>query len=334
VYFGGREVIAGTLTAGAFTAFLVYTFMVGVAIAALASLWGSLNNAAGATRRLFEIIDTQPTITEPANALPLPAGGGSIRFDDVSFAYPTRPEEPVVKHIELSVNAGEMVALVGRSGAGKSTLTALVQRFYDVTEGRVLVEGVDVRELGLASLRSVIAIVAQEPVLFSGTVRENIAYGREGASLADVVAAAKQAHAHAFIEGLADGYESKVGERGVKLSGGQRQRIAIARAILRDPRILILDEATSNLDSESEALVQEALGRLMHGRTTLVVAHRLSTVRDATRIVVLDRGRIVEQGPHDVLMGTQGLYRTLVEHQLIFAEGNSSSPPRPAVDVV
>jgi ABC-type multidrug transport system fused ATPase/permease subunit len=223
----------------------------------------------------------------------------------------------VLTGVDLDVAPGEVVALVGPSGAGKSTILSLLYRFYDVDAGRVLFEGVDVRRLRLGDLRRALAMVAQEPVLFSGTIRDNIAYGREGASTAEIERAARDAHAHDFILGFPEGYATVIGERGTKLSGGQKQRIALARALLADPRVLILDEATSNLDAESEAAVQSALARLMQDRTTIIVAHRLSTVRDADRIVVIDGARIVEQGRHDELMARRGTYHRLVEHQLI-----------------
>ncbi|HEY4220370.1 MAG TPA: ABC subfamily B transporter ATP-binding protein, partial [Myxococcota bacterium] len=269
----------------------------------------------GATERLFQILDEEPGIRDPQAPKALPAGA-SIQFAGVDFAYPSRADEKVLHAVDLSIQEGELVAVVGRSGAGKSTLTTLVQRFYDPTFGKIVVNGVDVRELKLADLRRAMAIVSQEPVLFSGTVEENIKYARPDATLDEVKQAAREAHAHDFITSFTEGYQTLVGERGVKLSGGQKQRVAIARAILANPRILILDEATSNLDAESEALVQEALGRLMRGRTTLVIAHRLSTVRDADRIVVFDKGRIVEQGTHDALMKSHGVYHKLVEHQV------------------
>jgi ABC transporter fused permease/ATP-binding protein len=323
VWFGGRAVLDGSLTAGDLAAFMLYTFMVAASLGSLAGLWGSLQSAAGATERLFAILDETPAIRDPEVPVDLPpraSAPGEVRFDAVTFAYPSRASEDVVKNISLDVKAGEVVALVGRSGSGKTTLTALLQRFYDPREGRVLVDGVDVKTARLADLRARIATVSQEPVLFSGTIAENIAYARPSASRDEVLAAAKEAHADEFIERFADQYEAKIGERGVKLSGGQRQRIAIARALLADPRVLILDEATSSLDAESEALVQAALARLMKGRTTLVIAHRLSTVRDADRIVVLDKGEVVEQGTHDALMNARGTYWKLVEHQVVLAE--------------
>ncbi len=317
VWLGGRALIHDELSPGDLTSFFLYTFIVAGAVADLAGLWGSLQRAAGATDRLFAVIDTEPEIRDPAVPRPLPAGGGAIRFERVSFAYPTRRGQPVLTDVELDIRPGEVIALVGPSGAGKSTILSLLYRFYDVDAGRVLFEGVDVRELPLRDLRRALAMVAQEPVLWSGTIRENIAYGRDGATQAEIEQAARDANAHAFITGFPDGYDTVIGERGTKLSGGQKQRIALARALVANPRVLILDEATSNLDAESEAAVQQALARVRAGRTTIVVAHRLSTVRDADRIVVIDGARIVEQGGHDELMQRRGTYHRLVEHQLI-----------------
>jgi ABC transporter fused permease/ATP-binding protein len=316
VWLGGRALLAGDLTAGDLTSFFIYTFMVAGSLADLASLWGSLQRAAGATERLYAVIDTRAAIRDPERAKALPPGGGALRFRDVTFAYPARLEQPVLQDFELAVEPGEVVALVGPSGAGKSTVLALLFRFYDVGAGAITIEGVDVRELTLAELRRSMAMVSQEPVLFSGTLRENIAYGREDATDEQIEQAARDANAHDFIIGFPNGYDTVIGERGVKLSGGQKQRIAVARALLLDPRVLILDEATSSLDAESEAQVQQALARVMAGRTTLVVAHRLSTVRDADRIIVLERGRVAEQGTHDQLMTKGGVYRRLVEHQV------------------
>ncbi len=325
MWLGGRAVIRDELTPGELGSFFLYTFMVAGSLAELASLWGSLQRAAGATERLFAIIDTTPTIRDPAQPVTLPAGGGALHFEGVDFAYPARPDHRVLRAFDLTIAPGEVVALVGPSGAGKTTVLQLLLRFFDVDRGRVTLEGVDVRDLALADLRRATAMVAQEPVLFAGTLRDNIAYARDDASDAAVEQAARDANAHDFIMSFPAGYATVIGERGVKLSGGQKQRIAIARALLVDPRVLILDEATSNLDAGSEAVVQEALARLMRGRTTLVVAHRLSTVRDADRIVVLDAGRVAEVGHHAALMARGGIYRRLVEHQVITDE--PAAPP-------
>jgi ABC transporter fused permease/ATP-binding protein len=317
VWLGGRELIHGNLKAGELTSFFLYTFIVAGAVADLAGLWASLQRAAGATDRLFAVIDTVPEIRDPAQPKPLPDGKGEIRFEHVHFTYAARPGQPVLVDVDLEVKPGEVIALVGPSGAGKSTILSLLYRFYDVNSGRVTLEGVDVRDLKLQDLRRSIAMVSQEPVLFSGTVRDNIAYGRDGASQAEIEQAARDANAYDFIAGFPDGYDTMIGERGTKLSGGQKQRVALARALIANPRVLVLDEATSNLDAESEAAVQVALARIMEGRTTIIVAHRLSTVRDADRIVVIEGSRIVEQGAHDELMDRRGTYRRLVEHQLI-----------------
>ena len=317
VWYGGRAVVRGELTAGDLAAFLLYTLMVAGSVAALAALGGALQRAAGSTDRLFEILRETSDIADPADPLPMPDGRGEVLFDDVHFRYPSRPDAEVIAGVNLQLPAGKWIAVVGSSGAGKSTLAALLQRFSDVSAGRILFDGVDVRALRVADLRRQIAIVSQEPVLFSGTIRENIAYGRDNATAAEIEQAAKDAHAHVFIAGFAQGYDTLVGERGVQLSGGQRQRVAIARALLANPRVLILDEATSNLDAESEALVQQALARLMQGRTTLIIAHRLSTVRAADAIAVLEAGHLVELGSHDQLMARAGTYKRLIEHQVV-----------------
>jgi ATP-binding cassette, subfamily B, bacterial MsbA len=314
---GGLLVLEGQLTPGELVQFLLYTITIAAAIGALASFFSSYQEAVGAAQRVFEILETQPTIREPISPTELPSSlQGRITFDALSFRYSREPAAAwTLEDIDLTCAPGEVVALVGPSGAGKTTLVSLLPRFWDPDRGRVLLDGIDIRSLRLADLRRTIAIVPQDPALFSGTIRENIAYARPGASLEDVEAAARAAHAHEFIERLPGGYETVVGERGIKLSGGQRQRVAIARAILKDPVILILDEATSSLDTESEQLIEDAMAKLLVGRTTLIIAHRLSTVRRADRLVVLDRGRIVEQGTHGELLDLGGLYARLYQRQ-------------------
>ncbi len=328
LWFGGREVLEDRLTGGELIAFLIYGLTVAGSLGALVGLYTQFQEALGATRRVFQILDEQPNIVDAPDAAVLEDADGRITFENVRFTYDGRRD--VLRSVTLDIAAGEIIALVGPSGAGKSTMFNLIPRFYDVTEGRLCVDGHDVRALTQASLRAHIGIVPQETLLFGGTIRENIRYGRLDASEAEIIAAAQAANAHDFIAEMPDGYDTIVGERGVRLSGGQRQRVAIARAILKDPRILLLDEATSSLDSESERLVQDALERLMQGRTTVIIAHRLSTTKIAHRIAVLDQGEIVELGTHDELMRRDGLYAKLYSMQFrqdldLFAVENGES---------
>jgi ATP-binding cassette subfamily B protein len=321
LWVGGHDAIAGRLSAGQLSAFVFYAVVVAGSVGSISEFLGDLQRAAGAAERLFELLDARPDLPVPATPLVLPAPArGELAFERVTFRYPSRPEQRALDEVDFRVAPGETVAVVGPSGAGKSTLLQLALRFRDPSAGRVLLDGVDAARCDPAALRARIALVPQEPVVFSADVAANIRFGRPDASDGELRAAAEAAQAAEFIARLPQGYATHLGEKGMRLSVGQKQRIAIARAILRDPALLLLDEATSALDAESERLVQRALERLAHGRSTLVVAHRLATVRRADRILVLEAGRLVEQGRHDELLRAGGLYARLAQLQFIGEE--------------
>lgn len=316
MWTGGQDVISGRMTPGELGAFVFYAIMVGSGFATVSEVWGELQRAAGAAERLLDLLATRSVIEEhPNDGAAQSIKQASMRLEQLRFAYPTRPQQAALERFTLDIKAGQSLALVGPSGAGKSTVFELLQRFYDPQEGRITLDGVDVRRLSLQQLRSHIALVPQQAALFTADVRYNIAYGRPDASDADVIAAAKAAHAHEFIERLPEGYQSHLGEQGVRLSGGQRQRISLARAILNDPEILLLDEATSALDTESEFKVQQALQELMRNRTTVIIAHRLSTILHADTIAVMDHGELIATGTHESLLTTCPLYARLASLQ-------------------
>jgi ATP-binding cassette subfamily B protein len=325
LWYGARLVQSGGLSAGELTRFMLYTMFVGGALGSFAELYSQIQRALGASQRVRELLQEQPEeLGIPSlapvttfDSIPNARLGGDVVFDRVTFSYPSRKDVQVLRNLSLAARAGQRIALVGPSGAGKSTVVALLLRLYEPDAGHILIDGKDAREYGLHELRRGMAIVPQDVLLFGGSIAENIAYGKPGASVAEIQEAARQANAHDFVEGFPEGYQTRVGERGIQLSGGQRQRVAIARAILKNPAILILDEATSSLDSESESLVQQALDRLMQGRTSLIIAHRLSTVRRADCIFVVKDGAVVESGTHaELLERENGLYRTHSELQL------------------
>lgn len=322
MWIGARDVRAGVMTPGELVQFVIYAVLVAGAVGALSEIWGELQRAAGATERLVELLGTDDPVVDPATptALPRPVRG-EIVFDEVTFRYPARPEVSALRGVSLTVRPGETVALVGPSGAGKTTILQLLMRFYDPQSGAVRIDGIDLRDMARGDFRRAIALVPQDPVIFATSARENIRFGRPDATDAEVEAAARAAAAHDFLMGLPQGYDSWLGERGVMLSGGQKQRVAIARAILRDAKVLLLDEATSALDAESERAVQAAVEQLAEGRSVLVVAHRLATVKRADRIVVFDQGQIVATGTHDALVAEGGLYARLARLQ--FTDGQA-----------
>ena len=313
LWFGGNSVIDGDITAGALVAFLTYAVNISNPIKRLSKVIANIQRALAAADRVFDVLDLPELIQNKSNAQLLPHVKGNVSFNNVSFAYNT--DEPILDNVSFSATPGQVVALVGPSGAGKSTVASLLPRFYDVTGGSIVIDGLDIREVTMESLREQVGIVPQETMLFNGSVYDNILYGRLDATEEEVMAASKAANAHNFITELPNGYDTQLGDRGVNISGGQRQRIAIARAILKNPQILILDEATSALDTESERVVQEALDRLMVGRTSFVIAHRLSTIKNADKILVMEKGKIVEEGNHDELMAKDGLYAHLYQIQ-------------------
>ena len=318
LWLGAHAVLEGTMTGGDLGQFILYASIVAGSVGALSEVMGEAQRAAGATERLLELLAARSDIQDPAHPRPLPprlANGARVTLDDVSFSYPSRLDTAALSHLKLDIAAGETVAVVGPSGAGKTTLFQLLLRFYDPQAGSIFLDGIDIRDLALHTLRDAIGIVPQDTVIFSSSALENIRYGRPDASDEEVVAAARMAAAHEFIERLPQGYGSYLGERGVRLSGGQRQRIAIARALLKNPPLLLLDEATSALDAESERLVQRALEAAMVGRTTIIIAHRLATVQRADRIIVLDEGRVVEAGTHASLVAHGGVYANLAALQ-------------------
>lgn len=320
LWIGARDVRTDMMSIGELIQFLIYAIMVAGAVGSLSEIWGELQRASGATERLVELLSDEDSVADPAQGVALPEGGaGAITFEDVHFHYPTRPDAAAISGVSLTINPGETVALVGPSGAGKSTIFQLLLRFYDPISGQITLDGVPLRDMTRETFRAAMAMVPQDPVIFAASARENIRFGRPEASDAEVEAAARAAAAHEFLAALPDGYDTYVGERGIMLSGGQKQRIAIARAILRDAPVLLLDEATSALDAESELAVQQAVAALSADRTTLIVAHRLATVKQADRIVVFDAGRIVAEGTHDTLVAQGGLYARLARLQ--FTEG-------------